>query len=110
MSIYLHDTPEGNLFSREQRAFSSGCIRVERPLELAENLTMGHNGWDRERLQSAMRGASSMSVRLPEAISVHIMYWTTWVDDEGYINFGDDIYGFDRIQRGALTLKEEELL
>ena len=81
--VYLHDTPEDNLFQREDRTFSHGCVRVEKPLELAEFVLRGKPGWDRDRIHAAMKSGEGQNVSLPEPIPVHIVYWTAWVDADG---------------------------
>jgi len=93
--IYLHDTPSGHLFAREERAFSHGCVRLEKPAELAEYLLRGTE-WDRLRIDSAMdREQDTQEVRLPRPMPVLILYMTAWTDGQGEIRFGEDIYGLD---------------
>jgi len=91
-AVYLHDTNERQLFSRDERLFSSGCIRIERPLDLAQYLLDGMDGWDCEMIISALEGAESLKVMLPEKIPVHVLYWTAWVDDRQHLQFRRDIY------------------
>jgi murein L,D-transpeptidase YcbB/YkuD len=89
-NIYLHDTPNHELFKKDVRAFSHGCIRVEKPDELAEWVL----GWDAGRVESAMHGADNHSVTLREKIPVYIVYFTSFVQD-GHLNFGNDLYDRD---------------
>jgi murein L,D-transpeptidase YcbB/YkuD len=91
-AVYLHDTNEQQLFSRETRLFSSGCIRIERPLDLAQYLLDGVLEWDCERIVSAMQGRETLKVYLPKKIPVHLLYWTAWVDDHERLQFRRDIY------------------
>ncbi len=94
-SVYLHDTPAKALFSRNVRTFSSGCIRVERPVQLAEYLLAGDPSWTREDILTAMDGDAEKTVRLPEPVPVHILYWTAWADEDGSVQFRNDIYERD---------------
>ncbi|MCA1804813.1 MAG: murein L,D-transpeptidase, partial [Xanthomonadaceae bacterium] len=81
--------------------FSSGCIRVEQPLELAEYLLASGGKWDAEQLRALIESGVTRTFILPEVIPVYILYWTAWVDDEGLTHFVDDIYGLDRSMLGA---------
>ena len=91
-NIYLHDTPQDNLFEKDVRAFSHGCIRVEKPAELAQWVL----GWDRARVDRAMHSASNnQHVKLPASIPVYITYMTTFVRD-GNVWFGNDLYNRDQ--------------
>ncbi len=93
-AIYLHDTPDRHLFSRNVRSFSSGCIRIERPLDLAQYL-LEKQGWDCDRLIETMERDRPQRVDLPQSLPVHIMYWTAWVDEEGRLQLRDDLYQRD---------------
>jgi murein L,D-transpeptidase YcbB/YkuD len=91
-NIYLHDTPQDNLFKEDIRAFSHGCIRVEKPEELAQWVL----GWDRTRVERAMQnGSNNQHVKLPNSIPVYIAYMTTFVRD-GHVWFGNDLYSRDQ--------------
>ncbi len=94
-SVYLHDTPVKALFRQPERAFSSGCIRVEHPLELAERLLQHNAGWDHKRLLHALESSVTHSVSLSRPIDIFLMYWTVEVADDGTVQFHDDIYGRD---------------
>jgi L,D-transpeptidase YcbB len=110
MNIYLHDTPAGSLFKRTERAFSHGCIRVEKPADLAEYLLSSKREWDREKIQENMQQEEPVNVLLPEKIPVHIVYRTAWVDEEtGQLNFRKDIYEYDKQQYAAIRKKSEQL-
>lgn len=95
-SVYLHDTPTRGLFSASRRAFSSGCVRVSRPLDLAEYLLKDYPNWSRKAIESASQGSKERTVPLRAKIPVHILYWTAWVEENGQVNFRDDIYERDR--------------
>ena len=103
--VYLHDTPSRSLFKRTQRAFSHGCMRVEKPIEMAAYLLSDNNGWSREKILAAIRKGKNLPVYLTEPIDVHVQYWTAWVDGEGMVNFRDDIYSYDPILERALAEK-----
>jgi murein L,D-transpeptidase YcbB/YkuD len=92
--VYLHDTPSRQLLDETARAFSSGCIRVERPFELAA-LLLEDVGWTMDSITRAVDSRRTRTVNLRRRIPVLLLYWTAWVDDEGRMNFRDDIYGRD---------------
>ena len=106
-SIYMHDTPSQGAFAREQRAFSHGCIRLAHPRELAEYLLQGDPEWTPERIGEAMEGGRETTVTLKGARPVSLVYFTAWVDDEGRLNFRDDVYGHDGRLASELFLEEE---
>jgi murein L,D-transpeptidase YcbB/YkuD len=90
-NIYLHDTPAKSLFAKTDRAASHGCIRLEKPAELAEWVL----GWDASRVREAMNnGPDNRTVRLPHRIPVYIVYFTAYFRD-GELYFADDLYGRD---------------
>ncbi len=93
--VYLHDTPAKELFAKTGRAFSHGCIRLEKPLELAEYLLRDPDNWSMENILKVIETDEPTIVRLPRSIPVHILYWTAWADDSGAVCFRDDIYGRD---------------
>ena len=94
-AVYLHDTPSRYMFQRNQRDFSSGCIRIEKPIDLAAYVLHGDPKWTREKIVSAIESGESRIVWLPEPIPVHVLYWTAWVDEEGTVQFRSDVYGRD---------------
>jgi L,D-transpeptidase YcbB len=98
--VYLHDTPSRDLFERDARAFSSGCIRVENPLELAHRL-LG-DAWPRERLDTAVATGRTQTVFLDKPMAVLLLYWTAEVDAEGRVTFFPDLYGRDAAVIAAL--------
>ncbi len=94
-AVYLHDTPARELFDREQRSFSSGCIRIEKPLELALLLLRGTPLDSPAALDEALESAVSRTITLPDPIPVYLVYFTAWVDSNGTINFRPDLYNRD---------------
>jgi murein L,D-transpeptidase YcbB/YkuD len=95
LSVYLHDTPAKGLFQKASRPFSSGCVRVEKPLELV-SLLLDRQGWDQERLGQAVASNQRQVVRLDTPIPVYLAYFTAWVAADGTLHFGEDIYGHDQ--------------
>jgi murein L,D-transpeptidase YcbB/YkuD len=93
--VYLHDTPSQALFEREHRAFSSGCIRTEHPLELVELLLANPNRWSRAMIDAAVSSGTTRTIRLPKPVPVLMLYWTVDRDDQGAILFKPDPYGRD---------------
>jgi L,D-transpeptidase YcbB len=100
--IYLHDTPDHDDFDRTGGAVSSGCIRVERSLELAEYLLSDSPGWDRARMETAIQTPGERTVSLRRPLPIHILYWTAWVTPEGEVHFRPDIYDRDSTLDEAL--------
>lgn len=94
-NMYFHDTPSKSLFSQDKRAFSHGCIRLSEPQKMAEWLLRNYPEWPKEKIVSAMNQTSERAVKLKEAIPVFIIYYTAWVDDDGQLNFRDDVYQHD---------------
>ncbi|MBZ5605470.1 MAG: L,D-transpeptidase family protein, partial [Acidobacteriia bacterium] len=94
-NVYLHDTPATTLFARSRRDFSHGCMRVEKPVALAEWVLRTQNGWSPERIQEAMHGESPLPVRLVKPVPVLIVYATAVALDSGEVRFFDDLYGQD---------------
>lgn len=90
------------LFSRDERAFSSGCIRLERPLDLAALLLENQPAWSRPAIEAALQTGTEQMVRLAKRVPVHLLYWTAWISPaDGQLNFRDDIY-----DRDARVLRE----
>ncbi|MFH1416562.1 MAG: L,D-transpeptidase family protein [Elusimicrobiota bacterium] len=100
-NVYLHDTSSPDLFIKNVRTFSSGCIRIEKPLALARYLM----GWKEKELEELLKYNTDKTIKLTRPLPIHILYWTAWVDGNGDLNFREDIYMRD----GKLyeTLKEE---
>jgi murein L,D-transpeptidase YcbB/YkuD len=101
-NVYLHDTPSRELFKENVRTFSSGCIRIEKPIEFAEYLLRGNGKWTREKILSVIENSATMTVPLPEPIPIYLLYWTAWVEEDGSLHLHDDIYGRDKLLSNAL--------
>jgi murein L,D-transpeptidase YcbB/YkuD len=100
-AVYLHDTPSKNLFEPESRAFSSGCIRIENPLELAQ-LLLG-KGWDDERIQQIIKSKKTRTVKLPKPVPVILFYLTALPATDGEFHALKDIYNRDQAVLEALN-------
>lgn len=94
-NIYFHDTPEKSLFERDKRAFSHGCIRLSDPTKMATWLLKNNPEWTPEKIDEAMNSGKEKYVKLKDPVPVIVTYYTAWVDDNGQLNFRDDIYGHD---------------
>ncbi|MGB7295570.1 MAG: L,D-transpeptidase family protein, partial [Candidatus Aminicenantales bacterium] len=90
--VYLHDTPERELFNRAVRDFSSGCIRIERPVDLAEYVLRDDPDWTKEKILTAIKGGETRVVNLRNPLGVHLLYWTAWLGEDGRVQFRQDIY------------------
>lgn len=96
-SVYLHDTNHRELFSRGQRALSSGCVRVQNPLKLAGYvLDKEDTGWTEEKLKELIDLGKTENVGLKKGTHVHQLYWTAWMDKDG-LQFRNDIYNLDKV-------------
>jgi len=93
--VYLHDTSSPRLFQKDKRAFSHGCIRVERPMDLALWLLSPDPKWTRERLEEALKDPKTRRVDLREDVPVYITYWTAAVDGDEGPSFFPDLYALD---------------
>ncbi len=95
-AVYLHDTPSGDLFEKDRRDFSHGCIRVADPAALASFLLRHDTTWTKQRIEAAMGKGTSTTVRLAKAVPVFIVYGTAMATERGGVLFYDDIYRLDR--------------
>ena len=94
-NIYLHDTPNKELFSLSTRSFSHGCIRIGEPKKFAEYLLRNDKAWNSQTIDDAMHLEKEKWVTLDKTVPVFIVYFTAWVDNDGQLNFRKDIYGHD---------------
>lgn len=94
-AVYLHDTPQRGLFRRASRDFSSGCIRIEKPVELAKYLLQNDPQWPSQKIMETIESGVTTVVRIKDPIPVHLLYWTAWVTETGTVHFGKDIYDRD---------------
>ncbi len=98
-NIYMHDTPNRELFAEDTRAFSHGCVRVQNPREFATILL----GWDKAKVDANASSKKSQTVRLPVKVPIHISYFTVWPDESGNILYYNDIYGRDETLEKAMS-------
>ncbi len=94
--VYIHDTPDKELFKYNNRSFSSGCIRVEKPFELALYCLKDLPGWNWEKIMQVINDGEQRHIDLPEPIPVVIVYWTAWVDEGNNVHFRKDIYDYNK--------------
>ncbi|MCP4747755.1 MAG: L,D-transpeptidase family protein [Desulfobacteraceae bacterium] len=102
-NVYLHDTPNRNLFKKTRRSFSSGCIRVEDAPGLAVYLVKNDNRWGRNTLEKILKSQTRTVVLLKDPLPVHLIYLTAWVDDKGKLQIREDIYHRDQVLETALA-------
>lgn len=109
-SIYLHDTQQKYLFDAQARAFSSGCIRLEKPRELANMLMQVANQWTPEVLGPLFETDETIKLRIKKKINLHVTYWTAWLDENGVLHFADDIYRRDSADFFAMQQAQRKAL
>jgi murein L,D-transpeptidase YcbB/YkuD len=93
-SIYLHDTNHQDFFGKQKRSLSSGCVRVENPLKLAEYLLGEEASWNVEKITEILQSEKTKQIKIMKNIQIHILYWTAWSENNNLI-FRDDIYNLD---------------
>jgi murein L,D-transpeptidase YcbB/YkuD len=109
-AIYLHDTPNHNLFQKDIRALSSGCVRVNKASDLA-NMLLQDAGWNGSRVSSTLKQGNTTYVNIRQNIPVKLYYLTAWVADDGKPQFRTDIYNYDNtVRSGAQILPQAEKL
>jgi L,D-transpeptidase YcbB len=94
-NIYFHDTPAKSLFKKDKRAYSHGCIRLSEPEKMAQYLLRHQPQWTPEKIEAAMNSGKEQFVRVKDPVPVFITYYTAWVDENGQMNFREDIYKRD---------------
>ncbi len=103
-SVYIHDTPGKSLFTYARRAFSHGCIRLSKPEELLSTIASEDKNLDITKANEILANTAitDKSIGLDKKIPIHIVYLTSWVDENGILQFRDDIYNFDKMQKELL--------
>ena len=96
-SVYMHDTPSKNLFNRQTRAYSHGCIRLEKPRELMKTFAEFNPNLDYDRAQKILKGKKQSYYQI-EHVPVDVTYFTAWVDPSGVLQLRGDIYSYDKEQ------------
>ncbi|WP_344800962.1 L,D-transpeptidase family protein [Litoribacillus peritrichatus] len=103
-AIFLHDTSKPHLFNKPVKALSSGCVRLEKPHQLTEELLKYNPGWDKRRISKVHRRKKTMYIGLKRETPVYLMYWTAWVDEQGTLQFRDDIYQRDLLSPNPASI------
>jgi murein L,D-transpeptidase YcbB/YkuD len=103
--IYLHDTPNHRLFARSNRALSHGCVRLDKPDDLALYL-LRDKDWTAQKLDEEIDKGDTRSLSVSKALPVWLLYWTAWVDGDGVLQLRDDLYGRDQRLSAALGSPE----
>ncbi len=96
--VYMHDTPTKSLFNQNVRAFSHGCIRLSKPIELLEIFSTFNDNVDFEKAQERLKGTKKEFLSLQTQVPVDVVYLTAFVDYDGILQFRNDIYGYDKMQ------------
>lgn len=104
--VYLHDTAEPKLFEKAVRNFSSGCIRVAKPLDLGVFVFNDSAEWPRDKISQNMQGNQTRNIDLKHPVPVHIAYFTAWIDEQGDPHFVLDAYGQDKVIEAALDAQK----
>ncbi|MCR9220199.1 MAG: L,D-transpeptidase family protein [Alphaproteobacteria bacterium] len=101
--VYLHDSPARALFERRVRAFSSGCIRLERPFDLVDWLMRRTGGPERAEIEAIRAAGETRVVPLRSDVPVHLIYAAAWAEPDGTVQFRSDVYGRDALLQAALV-------
>jgi murein L,D-transpeptidase YcbB/YkuD len=100
--VYLHDTPTKSLFDKDERTFSSGCIRVQKAFELADLVLDEPARWNQQTMAEVVASKKMQTVNLAKPVPVLILYWTAQPRADGYVVFRNDVYGRDPPTLAAL--------
>jgi L,D-transpeptidase YcbB len=103
--VYLHDTPDGHLFARTERAFSSGCVRIERPRDFARMLLRLQSDRDPDSLDAIFAAGKEQWIKLDRPLPVYLLYFTAWAQEDGSVRFHHDVYG----RSEAMDTQAEEM-
>jgi L,D-transpeptidase YcbB len=93
-SVYLHDTNHRNYFERNNRSLSSGCVRVENPLELAQHILDDPKNWSKDKIDSVIETKKTTSIKITKKYKLYQLYWTAWIEKNNLV-FRNDIYDLD---------------
>ena len=110
--VYQHDTPDKNLFALDKRAFSHGCMRVQDPVKYAEvllSIVRPGEGYSEERIHKMIAGRGEQDIQFPHYLPVHLTYQTAFVDDDGRLEFREDMYGRDQVLIAILRGEEPKI-
>ncbi len=106
-TVYLHDTPSRQLFSRAVLTFSHGCMRIEKPVDFAEYVLRDVPGWTRDRIIAESEKGKEHAIDVKSPLMVHVLYWTAFVNDRGEVHFAPDVYGRDPALDEAMRKRPE---
>lgn len=101
-AVYLHDTPNKYLFANARRAYSHGCVRLSKPNELLNLLSQNNQNIDQNKVTEILKENKEKAINLNQKLPIHIIYLTSWVDKDGTLQFREDIYNYDKLQRELL--------
>lgn len=101
-AVYLHDTPNKYLFANARRAYSHGCVRLSKPNELLNLLSENNQNIDQNKVTEILKENKEKAINLNQKLPIHIIYLTSWVDKDGTLQFREDIYNYDKLQRELL--------
>jgi murein L,D-transpeptidase YcbB/YkuD len=110
--VYQHDTPDKNLFALDKRAFSHGCMRVQNPVKYAEvllSIVRPGEGYSEERIHKMIASRGEQDIQFPHYLPVHLTYQTAFVDDDGRLEFREDMYGRDQALIAILKGDERKI-
>ena len=110
--VYQHDTPDKNLFALDKRAFSHGCMRVQDPVKYAEvllSIVRPGEGYTQDRIRKMISSQGEQDIQFPHYLPVHLTYQTAFVDDDGRLEFREDIYGRDQVLIAILQGDERKI-
>lgn len=105
-AVYLHDTPSRGKFASYDRLASHGCVRLEKPRDLAARMLAGDPKWTPETIGEAITTGKTQRVALPEKVAVYLLYWTAFAGQNGQMNFREDPYGWDKVLAGKVDASQ----
>jgi murein L,D-transpeptidase YcbB/YkuD len=104
-AVYLHDTPAQATFSRFDRLASHGCVRLEKPAELAKLLMKTTPEWQPEAIDATVAKGKTVRAKLADPVAVYLLYWTAFANANGQVGFRDDPYGWDKTLAGKIETR-----
>lgn len=106
-SVFIHGTPTVKLFDKQDRFFSSGCVRTQQPVELAKFVLKDDPEWPASRIDEVLKTSKTTLVKLKNPLPVHITYVTAWVDEDGVMQFRKDAYSYDDLPKLPSTITQQ---
>ncbi len=106
-SVFIHGTPTVKLFDKQDRFFSSGCVRTQQPVDLAKFVLKDDPEWPASRIDDVLKSAKTTLVKLKDPLPVHITYVTAWVDEDGVMQFRKDAYSYDDLPKLPSTITQQ---